>query len=64
MTLSDFDALTHEVFGAARADYLVRFHVLTELEGRTAAQAIEDGVDPKAVWHALGTEFEVDPIYL
>jgi hypothetical protein len=34
-------------------------HVLTNLGGRTAAQAIEDGVDPRDVWRALCVDFDV-----
>lgn len=63
MTLSDFNALTYEVFGSARADHLVRTHVLTELGGRTAEQAIDDGFEPKEVWLTLSAEFEVPEIY-
>ncbi|WP_333619834.1 DUF3046 domain-containing protein [Dietzia sp.] len=63
MTLSDFNALTHEVFGAARAEHLVRSHVLTDLGGRTAAQAIDQGEEPKDVWLALSAEFDVPEIY-
>jgi hypothetical protein len=33
-------------------------HVLTRF-GRTSAQAIEDGVDPRDVWRALCTDFDV-----
>ena len=34
-------------------------HVLTKLGGRTAAQAIEDGIDPRDVWRALCADFDV-----
>ena len=34
-------------------------HVLTQLGGRTAAQAIEDGVEPRDVWRALCADFDV-----
>ena len=34
-------------------------HVLSDLGGRTAAQAIEDGVEPRRVWRALCADFEV-----
>lgn len=40
---------------------LVVDHVLDALGGRTAAQAIEDGVEPRDVWRALCTEFDVPP---
>jgi hypothetical protein len=34
-------------------------HVLTGFDGRTGAQAIEDGVDPRDVWRALCVDFDV-----
>jgi hypothetical protein len=34
-------------------------HVLTQLGGRTAAQAIEAGVEPRDVWRALCADFGV-----
>ena len=34
-------------------------HVLTGFDGRTAAQAIEDGVEPRDVWRALCADFDV-----
>ena len=42
-----------------RGGSLLVDHVLTELGGRTAAQAIEDGVDPRDVWRALCADFDV-----
>jgi hypothetical protein len=34
-------------------------HVLAGFGGRTAAQAIEDGVEPRDVWRALCADFDV-----
>jgi hypothetical protein len=34
-------------------------HVLSGFGGRTAAQAIEDGADPRDVWRALCADFDV-----
>ena len=34
-------------------------HVLSGFDGRTAMQAIEDGVDPREVWRALCADFDV-----
>ena len=34
-------------------------NVLTALGGRTPAQAIEDGIDPREVWRALCADFDV-----
>ncbi|CNN23339.1 Protein of uncharacterised function (DUF3046) [Mycobacterium tuberculosis] len=37
----------------------VNRHVLTGFDGRSAAQAIEDGVEPRDVWRALCADFDV-----
>ena len=34
-------------------------HALTRFGGRTAVQAIDDGVDPREVWRALCADFDV-----
>lgn len=34
-------------------------HVLTDLGGYTAAEALEAGVEPRDVWRALCRDFEV-----
>ena len=59
MRLTQFRELVHERFGAVRGTSLLVDHVLTELGGRTAEQAIEDGVDPRDVWWALCADFDV-----
>ncbi len=59
MRLTEFYDLLHGEFGTARGDMMLADHVLPELQGRTGAQAIEAGVDPRAVWRALCTEFDV-----
>lgn len=64
MTLSEFENVTHEVFGAMRATHLVQTHVLTQLDGLTAAQALEAGYAPKLVWQKLAAEFDVPAIYV
>ncbi|MGD9516357.1 MAG: DUF3046 domain-containing protein [Mycolicibacterium sp.] len=46
-------------FGAVRASSMLVDHVLTSMGGRTAAQAIEDGVEPRDVWRALCADFDV-----
>jgi hypothetical protein len=46
-------------FGAAYGASVLVDHVLTGLEGRTAAQAIEEGVEPRDVWRALCVDFDV-----
>ncbi|SEH84247.1 Protein of unknown function [Mycolicibacterium rutilum] len=59
MRLTEFRELVDGQFGPARGASLVVDHVLTGLDGRTAAQAIEDGVDPRDVWRALCADFDV-----
>nr|WP_221247384.1 DUF3046 domain-containing protein [Gordonia humi] len=59
--MTEFAELTDLEFGRRRADAMLNDHVLVELGGRTGAQAIEDGVDPREVWRALCREFDVPP---
>ncbi|AGC62029.1 hypothetical protein NJB18091_14400 [Mycobacterium marinum] len=46
-------------FGAAYGASVLVDHVLTVFDGRTAAQAIEAGVEPRDVWRALCADFDV-----
>ena len=55
----EFWALVDEVFGEAYGRTLASDQVIGPLENRTAAQAIEDGVEPRTVWHALCDALEV-----
>ncbi|CAN3128473.1 DUF3046 domain-containing protein [Mycobacterium sp. smrl_JER01] len=57
--LTEFQELVEGQFGAVRASSMLMDHVLTSIGGRTAAQAIEDGVDPREVWRALCADFDV-----
>lgn len=59
MRLTQFRELVVERFGSVRGASLLVDHVLTGLGGRTAEQAIEDGVDPRDVWWALCADFDV-----
>ncbi|UXA19969.1 DUF3046 domain-containing protein [Mycobacterium sp. SMC-4] len=59
MRLTEFHELVQGQFGAVRASSMLVDHVLSDLGGRTAAQAIEDGVEPRRVWRALCADFEV-----
>ncbi|WP_299558703.1 DUF3046 domain-containing protein [uncultured Mycolicibacterium sp.] len=59
MRLTEFHELVAAQFGAVRGESLLIDHVLSALGGRTAAQAIEDGVDPRTVWRALCADFDV-----
>ncbi|MGZ6777567.1 MAG: DUF3046 domain-containing protein [Mycobacterium sp.] len=58
MRLTEFNELVDNQFGAIRGHSLLVDHVLTGF-GRTAAQAIEDGVEPRDVWRALCADFDV-----
>jgi len=53
MRLSEFRQLVDDEFGAAYARVLVSDLVLTELDGRTAQRALDDGAEPREVWLAL-----------
>jgi Protein of unknown function (DUF3046) len=59
MRLTEFRELVDGQFGRVRGGSLLVDHVLTNLDGRTAMQAIEDGVDPRDVWRALCADFDV-----
>ena len=47
MRYREFSELVDEVFGAALGRAYVREQVLSALDDRTAAQALEDGVEPR-----------------
>ena len=59
MRLTQFHELVEAQFGRVRGASLLVDHVLTRLGGRTAAQAIADGVEPRDVWWALCADFDV-----
>lgn len=59
MRLTEFAELVNGRFGSVRGSSLLVDHVLTALGGRTAAQAIEEGVEPRDVWRALCADFDV-----
>lgn len=59
MRRSEFVLLADSVLGRRRAASVVDDLVLDALEDRTAAAAIEDGVDPGAAWVALCDALEV-----
>lgn len=56
---SEFWDLVTDVFGAPMGRVLVADQVLTALGDRTAAQALEAGEDPRAVWRALCDAMQV-----
>lgn len=59
MRLTEFRELVEGRFGPVRGSSMLLDHVLTSFGGRTAVQAIEDGVDPREVWRALCADFDV-----
>ncbi len=59
MRLSQFWALADDVFGAAYARTLAKDLVMADVGDRTAAQALEAGVPPRDVWHALCDAMDV-----
>lgn len=59
MRLTEFNELVTGQFGAAYGASVLVDHVLSGFGGRTAAQAIEHGVEPRDVWRALCADFDV-----
>lgn len=59
MRYSEFWDLVEEVLGSAPGRELVATLALGALDNRTAAVALEDGEEPRAVWHALCDELEL-----
>ena len=57
--LTEFNERIGLRFGAAYGASVLADHVLTGFDGRTAARAIEDGVEPRDVWRALCVDFDV-----
>ena len=57
--LTHFRRLMDDEFGAVRAGSIARDHVFSRLNGRTVEQAIEAGEEPREVWRAVCTEFDV-----
>jgi hypothetical protein len=57
--LTEFHELVEAQFGPVRGSSLLVDYVLTQLGGRTAAQAIEAGLEPRDVWRALCADFGV-----
>ncbi|MBV7294101.1 MULTISPECIES: DUF3046 domain-containing protein [Corynebacterium] len=58
MRLHQFDRLIDAEFGHAHGMWIMRSHVLSR-RGRTAAELIEDGVDPRDVWWEICRDFEI-----
>lgn len=59
MRLTEFNDRVVLRFGATYGSSVLVDHVLTALGGRTAAQAIDEGIEPREVWRALCADFDV-----
>ena len=59
MRRSEFGELADHVFGPALARTSVRDLVLEPIGGRTAEQALDEGLPVRAVWTALCDELDV-----
>ena len=59
MRLTEFNERVVLRFGSVYGASVLVDHVLTGFDGRTAAQAIDDGVEPRDVWRALCADFDV-----
>ena len=59
MRLSEFWGLVNYVFGEQYAPTLARDMHLNGLNSRTSVEALDDGVDPRDVWHALCDQMEI-----
>lgn len=46
-------------FGPVRAESVASDHIFSVLGGRSANQAIEDGLDVRDVWYAICDSFDV-----
>lgn len=57
--LTEFSELISTEFGSTTANSMLVDHVLTDLGGRTAAEALDAGIDPRDVWTALCRDFDV-----
>ena len=61
MRLSEFRLAVVEAFGDAYAPTLCKQLALTNLDSLTANEALERGIPPRDVWHALCDQMDVAP---
>lgn len=59
MKLTEFWARMRGQFGDVYAESVARDHVCADLDGRTPAEALERGVEPRVVWRAVCVDFDV-----
>jgi len=55
----EFWQLVDEVLGSAHGRELTRSLVIGALDDRTPEQALDAGVEPRVVWHALCDELDI-----
>jgi len=56
---SEFWELVEDVLGSAHGRELVTTLVVGALDNRTPQAALDDGVEPRAVWHAMCDELDI-----
>ena len=61
MRLSEFWALMEQEFGSGYAGVVARTQSLGSLEGRTAHEALEEGVPVRTIWEAVVRDMDVPP---
>lgn len=59
MTHTEFWVRMDQVLGQSYARSWAGLTVIGELEGRTAKEALDDGVPPKQVWAAVCRQLEL-----
>ncbi|MEL0236772.1 MAG: DUF3046 domain-containing protein [Aquiluna sp.] len=59
MTLSRFQELVADEFGASFSQVVLSDTRLTSHQDLTPLQLLERGVDPKEIWHAICVQLEV-----
>ncbi|WP_425954373.1 DUF3046 domain-containing protein [Xylanimonas sp. McL0601] len=62
MRLREFWQLVDEVFGPGYGRALAREQVLAALGDRTPVEALEAGLQPRDVWHALCDALDVPEV--
>lgn len=61
MRHTEFWQRLEAALGSAYARSWASMHVMADLGGRTAQQALDDGLSPKEVWAAVWTALELPP---
>lgn len=58
MRLTEFHQLVQDEFGSGRAQWIIQTQVLPGF-GKTSAELIDDGVDPREAWQGLCDAFDI-----